>query len=126
LLHFSDTLHVYNDKSEALKIVKKYKEARFNAFKTRQEAAEFAVQRPEIVVPICMLSENSKTSSPVRGEKSSPFRAPKSQDLVWLRKLIECGDAHTFRTTIWDNPRYLVSSGDTPAILQVCRLLSCK
>jgi hypothetical protein len=112
--------------SDALKIMKKYKKARFKSFKTRQEAVEFAVQRPEIVVPISVLSDNSETSSPVTGEKSSPFRAPKSQGLVWLRKLIECGDAHTFRTTIWDNPRYLVSSGDTPAILQVCRLLSCK
>lgn len=126
MLHFSDTLHVYNDKSEALKIVKKYKEARFNSFKTRQEAVEFAVQAPEIVVPISVLSENLETSSPVIGEKPSPFRAPKSQDLVWLRKVIECGDTHTFTNTIWYNPRYLVSSGDTPAILQVCRLLSCK
>ncbi|XP_021926723.1 ankyrin repeat and LEM domain-containing protein 2 [Zootermopsis nevadensis] len=118
VLESDDTLHVYNDKSEALTIMKKYKEARLKSFKTRQEAMEFAVQAPEIVVPLSVLTENLETSSPVIGEKPSPFRAPKSQDLVWLRKVIECGDAHTFRNTIWDNPRYLVSSGDTPAILQ--------
>jgi hypothetical protein len=107
-----------------MKIVKKHKKARFKAFKTRQEAVEFAVQGPEISVITCGLSENSETSSPVIGEKPSPFKGPKAQDLVRLRKVIECGDIHTLKTTVWDNPRYLVSSGDTPAILQVCSLLS--
>jgi hypothetical protein len=59
------------------------------------------------------------------GEKPSPFKGPKAQDLVRLRKMIECGDIDTFTRTIWDNPRYLVSSGDTPAILQVGSLLAC-
>jgi hypothetical protein len=125
VLHVSDTLHVYTDKSEAMKIVKKHKKARFKSFKTRQKAVEFAIQGPEILVITSGLSENLETTNPIIGEKPSPFKGPKAQDLVRLRKVIECGDIYTFRITVWDNPRYLVSSGDTPAILQVCSLLSC-
>ncbi|GJQ65297.1 hypothetical protein Trydic_g7417 [Trypoxylus dichotomus] len=46
------------------------------------------------------------------------FRGPKSQDLVRLRKGIECGDLKYVENTVWENPRYLISSGDTPSILQ--------
>jgi len=51
--------------------------------------------------------------------ESSAFRSVKTQDLVKLRKFLEKGDLHEARKLIWSNPRYLVSSGDTPTILQV-------
>ncbi|XP_069680457.1 ankyrin repeat and LEM domain-containing protein 2 homolog isoform X2 [Periplaneta americana] len=114
-----EALHVYSDKVEALKVVKKHKKARFKAFKTRQEAVDFAVHGSEILVVNSPGSlENAESVSPIVGEKPSPFKGPKAQDLVRLRKVIECGDIDTFRITVWDNPRYLISSGDTPAILQ--------
>lgn len=53
------------------------------------------------------------------GEKPYPFKAPSPQDMVSLRKAIEAGLTTTVRDRIWDNPRYLVSSGNTPAIMQV-------
>lgn len=52
------------------------------------------------------------------GEKPSSFRAPSSQELVKFRKLIEQGDIENVHKTFWSNPRYLVSSGDTPTILK--------
>lgn len=55
--------------------------------------------------------------SPTLVEKCQ-FRGPKSQDLVKLRKHIEKGDLKFVETTVWENPRYLISSGDTPSILQ--------
>ncbi|KAJ8984579.1 hypothetical protein NQ317_006041 [Molorchus minor] len=64
---------------------------------------------------------NQKTSaepSQAVGEKASPFKGPKPQELVELRKNIECGNYKFVHDTIWQNPRYLVSSGDTPSILQ--------
>jgi hypothetical protein len=100
-----------------MRIVKKHKNARFKLFMLREEAEEFAVHGSP------GLAENLETTSPAVGEKPSPFKGPKAQDLVRLRKMIECGDIDTFRITVWDNPRYLISSGDTPAILQVSRLV---
>lgn len=50
-------------------------------------------------------------------EKSN-FPAPKSQDLVKFRKEIEQNNVQTVYELISTNPRYLVSSGDTPAILK--------
>lgn len=125
MLGVSETLHVYTDRSEAMKIMKKYKKARFKSFKLREEAVEFAVQGSEtVVISSSGLTENLEAASGIIGEKPSPFKGPKAQDLVRLRKMIECGDIDTFTVTVWENPRYLVSSGDTPAILQVGSLLA--
>lgn len=51
--------------------------------------------------------------------ESSPYHSVKTQDLVKLRKLLEQGDAKLLSDLVWSNPRYLISSGDTPTILQV-------
>lgn len=117
LLSFSDKITVFIDKSEALKLVKKYKRARFKAFRTLKEATDFADYGAEA-------ANNSWVSSPPPesinlGEKPSPFKGPKPQDFVRLRKSIENGELETVEKVVWENPRYLVSSGDTPAILQV-------
>lgn len=57
------------------------------------------------------------TASTISAEKSA-FRAPKSQELVQFRKLIERGEIESVESIIWKNPRYLVGSGDTPSILK--------
>lgn len=98
-------------------MVKKVKKARFKAFNFYHEAEAFALYGCE-----CSTTDGankSETGSPMVGEKPSQFRAPKWQDLIKLRKAIEAGDLQYVRSTIWDNPRYLVSLGDTPSILQV-------
>lgn len=50
-------------------------------------------------------------------EKSN-FPAPKSQELVRFRKEIEQNNMAKVYELICTNPRYLVSSGDTPSILK--------
>lgn len=107
---------VFVDRTLALRCVKKYRGARFKAFSSREEAAAFSVQ-PAVTAVESTDTPDSAAAALV-GEKSSNFRAPKSQDLVQLRKAIEAGDANFFRQNVWSNPRYLVGSGDTPTILQ--------
>lgn len=53
-----------------------------------------------------------------RSLEKSNFPAPKSQDLVKFRKEIEQNNVQKVYELINLNPRYLVSSGDTPAILK--------
>uniref|UniRef100_T1J3Y4 RING-type E3 ubiquitin transferase n=1 Tax=Strigamia maritima TaxID=126957 RepID=T1J3Y4_STRMM len=113
---------VYTDRKEALKALKKCKGARFKVFKSESDALEFSNN--------LSLGEQANTSrcsdallpdvnsASQTGEKISLFRVPRNQDLVKLRKAIECGDIENVMETVWANPRYLVSSGDTPTILQ--------
>lgn len=51
--------------------------------------------------------------------ESSPFKGPKPQELSHLRKSIEEGNVASVESLVWENPRFLISSGDTPVILQV-------
>lgn len=55
-------------------------------------------------------------SSPL--PENANFKGPKSQDLVKFRKAIEKHDFTYVRKCVDENPRYLVSSGDTPQVLQ--------
>lgn len=114
---------VSTDKDQALKIVKRYKKARFKAFKTREDAEEFALHGSEILNnTIITQNDVPEAASPAILEKTSLYKGPKPQDLVQLRKHIEVGDLEAVSFTVWSNPRYLVSSGDTPAILhEGCR-----
>ncbi|XP_017871364.1 PREDICTED: uncharacterized protein LOC108619339 [Drosophila arizonae] len=59
----------------------------------------------------------SNSSTPLNGERP-PFRAPTKQELVEFRKQIEAGNYERVKRTVWDNPRYLISSGDTPTSLK--------
>lgn len=69
---------------------------------------------------ICCISGPQPTPSQFGGgEKPSQFKGPKLQEMIQFRKVIESGNLEEVRRMVWENPRYLVSSGDTPSILQV-------
>lgn len=108
-------VHVYTDKIEAMKVIKQSKKARFKPFKNYEDAADFAINGAEVY-------SHGQDQSSVGGEKPVSFKGPKPQDLVQFRKAIEAGDVEVVRAAIQENPRYLVSSGDTPSILQVCQV----
>ena len=57
-------------------------------------------------------------SKPSGGEGSG-FKSLKPPELSQFRRFIESGNIETVKTKVWSNPRYLISSGDTPTILQV-------
>ncbi|KAH1021064.1 hypothetical protein HUJ04_010625 [Dendroctonus ponderosae] len=113
--------NVFEDKESALKLAKKHKKSRFKSFQFYHKAVDFSTKGYEGPTSNSLAdkcdSEKKDVASPV-GEKSSPFRTPRPQELTDFRANIEKGHAYTVRTMIDYNPRYLVSSGDTPSILQ--------
>ncbi|KAK3593567.1 hypothetical protein CHS0354_018656 [Potamilus streckersoni] len=111
---------VFTDKAEALLMAKKFSGARFKVFKTQKDAEEFSKLPADAVFPspIKTPQNNGDKQASAMSPESSPYRAPKVQEILQLKKLIESGDCRLFKEYINSNPRYLVSSGDTPVIFQ--------
>ncbi|KZC10098.1 PREDICTED: ankyrin repeat and LEM domain-containing protein 2 [Dufourea novaeangliae] len=107
---------IYTDKTEALKVIREYKTGRLKSFKKRSEAEEYA--KTGFEKTHCNNNSSVPAAVPVVEEKSNNYKAPRSQELVCFRKLIKDGDLYSVKCTVWANPRYLIGSGDTPAILQ--------
>ncbi|XP_020859995.1 ankyrin repeat and LEM domain-containing protein 2 isoform X4 [Phascolarctos cinereus] len=132
----NERIHVYEDKKEALQAVKMIKGSRFKAFSNREDAEKFAKGicdyfpspsktcfplSPVKMVPffnqdgLC-----SPESESVNKERANSFKSPRTQDLTArLRKAVEKGDEAMFSELIWNNPRYLIGSGDNPTVVQV-------
>ncbi|XP_058127799.1 ankyrin repeat and LEM domain-containing protein 2 homolog isoform X1 [Anopheles coustani] len=104
----------YVDKAEALSVLKQHKEARMKAFPSSEEAVYFYLNGPsETFNKTVTVTTPSPMSKPIK----SLFVAPTSQKLVAFRKMIEANNIAEVTATI-RNPRFLVSSGDTPTILK--------
>ncbi|XP_055913620.1 ankyrin repeat and LEM domain-containing protein 2 homolog [Eupeodes corollae] len=105
---------VFEKKVEALTLLKQHKDARLKVFSNSDDAANYA----ETGYEVCQSKySDAKPSSPVNLEKPA-YRAPTKQELTEFRKLIESGDRDKVNTKIWDNPRFLISSADTPTSLK--------
>lgn len=104
---------VFGSQQQALQAVKQLKGkcARFNSFKTREEAERFSLS-----------SLSSTPSSPAPVQKPvdpvGNFKKPSPQELIKFRKIIEAGNFQEFLSIVNNNPKYLISSGDTPVVLQ--------
>lgn len=104
---------VFSSKQQALQAVKqlKSKGARFKAFKTREEAERFSLSSVSSVS--CSPGPVQKPVDPVGN-----FKKPTPQELIQFRKIIESGNFQEFLSIVNNNPKYLISSGDTPVVLQ--------
>ncbi|XP_052860614.1 ankyrin repeat and LEM domain-containing protein 2 homolog [Anopheles cruzii] len=104
----------YTDQTEALAVLKQHKNARFKGFASYEEAVNFYLNGPS--------DEAVKSTTPTVPLKQKvvkpQFVTPVSQKLVAFRKLIEANNVSEVQATIQANPRYLISSGDTPTILK--------
>jgi len=97
----------------ALKVIKMYKKGRLKSFKNCSDAVAYAKTGYK------QSSYNHSVTIATLQEQSSNFKAPSTQELIAFKRLIEDGDLDAVKNIVWENPRYLISSGDTPAILQV-------
>ncbi|XP_042297384.1 ankyrin repeat and LEM domain-containing protein 2 isoform X2 [Sceloporus undulatus] len=131
----NESVHVYEDKKEALQAVKMLKGSRFKAFSNREDAEKFAKgicdyfpspNKPSLSlspVKVCSVFSRDGLCSPemetVNKERANSYKSPRTQDLTAkLRKTVERGDETAFLELIWSNPRYLIGSGDNPTIVQ--------
>ncbi|XP_012279632.1 ankyrin repeat and LEM domain-containing protein 2 isoform X2 [Orussus abietinus] len=115
-----DRIHVYQKKSEALAVIKEHKFGRLKTFKSYVEAEKYALHgledsnctvKKSPAVPKIRAKEPEE--APMR-----VFEAPSKSDLTNFKKVITLGDVEGVKNTVWENPRYLVSGGDTPVILK--------
>ncbi|KAK9522372.1 hypothetical protein VZT92_018841 [Zoarces viviparus] len=125
----NERAHVYTDKKDALQAVKTMKGARFKAFPNREDAEKFAKgdyfpspnkSTPCVspVKPGLVVKDNMEVDT-INRERANNFKSPRTQDLTAkLRKAVEKGDEVAFSKLVWDNPRYLIGSGDNPTIVQ--------
>lgn len=97
---------------ETLSAIKSNKTARFKVFKSATEAERFSIFGQES--PVKQIEKDISNVS-----TSFSFKSLKSDELVAFRRLIEGGELDKVKQAVNSNPRFLVSSGDTPSIIQV-------
>lgn len=102
---------VFTNFQETLSAVKSNKTARFKLFRSVTEAERFSIFGQEL--PMTQTEKNTSNVS-----TSFTFKSLKSEDLVIFRRLIEGGELDKVKLAVNSNPRFLVSSGDTPSIIQ--------
>ncbi|XP_043208891.1 ankyrin repeat and LEM domain-containing protein 2-like, partial [Amphibalanus amphitrite] len=107
---------------EVQAVMKANKTARFKSFSSQAEAEAFsrlAADPGEGAAPPAAPSPSAAAAATgAGGEKPSPYKNPSRPDFQEFRKLVESGDERGVVAAVARNPRYLISSGDTPALLR--------
>lgn len=101
---------VFTSHKAAVEAMKSLPGARMKRFSTKSEAAEFSVSNS---LKTCQNDSLNRTAEP-----TIPYRSPTPQQLVLFRTKIEEGNVAAVEKDIKENPKYLVSSFETPVILQ--------
>lgn len=112
---------VFTELHETLSVVKCKKTARFKLFRSATEAERFSIFGQE--TPVKQIEKNNMSNNLCNNVQSPSYKSLKSDDLVVFRRLIEGGEIEKVKQAVYSNPRFLVSSGDTPLIIQVKSLI---
>ncbi len=107
----------------AFALCKKYSKhnSRVKIFANRHDAENFIQQQQNNT----MNNDESNMSiehviKPVNNDAEKlPYSDVPTSELTKLYNLVEKGDENEFERLIWTNPRYLISSGDSPTIVKV-------
>ncbi|XP_041631945.1 ankyrin repeat and LEM domain-containing protein 2 homolog isoform X1 [Drosophila kikkawai] len=108
---------IFMEKSQALDVLRRHKEARLREFPSREQAQNYIQFGFESRKEQEKQQEHQQELPPVTSERSF-FHSPTKQELQEFRKQIEAGNLELVRRIVWENPRYLISSGDTPTSLK--------
>ncbi|XP_064637595.1 ankyrin repeat and LEM domain-containing protein 2-like isoform X2 [Lineus longissimus] len=111
---------VFRDKANALKLMKEFKGSRFKVFKDKEDALRFCHVPAEEICPSPRRPLPQDHIPPAKSgltEEKCSFKEPSRAERINLMKLIEVGEAEEVKRILWNNPRIVISNGDTPVIL---------
>ncbi|XP_071488521.1 uncharacterized protein [Diadema antillarum] len=112
----SATTRIIQNEKEVRKLMKENAEVRFKPFKSLEAAQNFAKLQTNLTTPKKRNNQPSKETK-AASERANSYRTPKPQQLNGLRFVIEKQNAEKFKELVWSNPRFLVTSVDTPTFL---------
>lgn len=107
----------------AFALCKKYSKynSRVKIFANLQDAENFIEQRRtdttntnDINIPIEPVTKSINNDA-----EKLPYSDVPTSELTKLYNIVDKGDVDEFERLIWSNPRYLISSGDSPTIIKV-------
>jgi hypothetical protein len=129
---FSIDRRIFKNQENAIKFLKKDPEnRRFKSFKSFEEAYAFSYECNEFTQYSSYQMKTAESNNAIKAENSQnrgsssqdaeklPFSAPKKPEMNELRSLIEKNIIETVREKVLSNPRFLISAGDTPTLVQV-------
>ena len=107
----------------AFALCKKYSKhnSRVKIFANRTDAENFITEQRNNTSQSDELNMSIEPiSKPVTNDAEKlPYSDVPTSELTKLYNLVEKGDANEFERLVWTNPRYLISSGDSPTIVKV-------
>lgn len=107
----------------AFALCKKYSKhnSRVKIFANRLDAENFMQQQRDSTTNTDELNMSTEqVTKPVTNDAEKlPYSDVPTSELTKLYNLVEKGDEKEFERLVWTNPRYLISSGDSPTIVKV-------
>lgn len=114
MLFLTETLHVYREREEAIQVMKLGKSRRLKIFENYSDAVAYTKTGGKE-----SFAYNHFTKIVTVPEQSSNFKSLTQAEIVAFKQNLVNNELEEVERKVWENPRYLISSGDTPAIYQV-------
>lgn len=122
--HFSlESQFIFEDMKSAFALCKKYSKynSRVKIFANRNDAENFIQEQRNNLINNednnMLIEQVSKTVN--NDAEKLPYSDVPTSELTKLYNLVEKGAEIEFERLVWSNPRYLISSGDSPTIVKV-------
>ncbi|CAF0864148.1 unnamed protein product [Adineta ricciae] len=114
---------VFDDMKSAFVLCKKYSKhnSRVKIFANRDDAENFIQQtRTDPASNIDLNMSVDQIPKPATNDAEKlPYSDVPTSELTKLYNLAEKGNESEFERLVWTNPRYLISSGDSPTIVKI-------
>ncbi|CAF0721423.1 unnamed protein product [Rotaria sordida] len=114
---------IFDDMKSAFTLCKKYSKhnSRVKIFANRHDAENFIQQKRTNTTnnDDMNIAVEQRTTQINNDAEKLPYSDVPTSELTKLYNIVEKGDENEFERLIWSNPRYLISSGDSPTIVKI-------